>query len=98
MRLLLALGATVATLAMVASPLQAEEPRDGRYRVVAGVISSPADRAPHPQNRPVIILVDSWTGRSWQLNERMRWHPLAFDRPDPEQALYDILPPPLEMR
>jgi len=96
MRRLFALSATVALFAMLAVPLHAEGQRDGRYRIVSGAISSPADRAPDPQDRPLLILVDSWTGRSWSLNEQFRWQPLAFARPGPESAVRDTVPPLLE--
>jgi hypothetical protein len=96
MRRLFALSSSVALFAMLAVPLHAEGQRDGRYRIVSGAISSPADRAPDPQDRPLLILVDSWTGRSWSLNEQFRWQPLTFARPSPESAVRDTVPPLLE--
>ena len=60
------------------SPARAGIEEDGRYRVVAGAAYRADEPRSENRRRDMVILVDTWTGRSWILGPDRSWRPLDF--------------------
>ncbi|MCB2101586.1 MAG: hypothetical protein KDE22_11990 [Rhodobacterales bacterium] len=79
-----ALAALLAVLALNApgspalSRAQAGIEDDGRYRVVAGTMYHTEEPRSENRRRDTVVMVDTWTGRSWILGQDRSWHPLNF--------------------
>ncbi len=51
---------------------------DGRYAVVATEIYATSDPDPDSRRKPLIVLIDTWTGRAWSLSEDRKWTAIPY--------------------